>query len=240
MPLDFPSSPTLNDKYSSGGRNWTWNGTTWTLDSYVAVIPAGAVDTAQLAANAVVLGSKTSGDYVANLVAGTGVTLTNNSGESASPTIAIGQAVGTASSVTFANTTVTSFFIPTTILESASVSATAATGTINIDAQTNPVVYYTSNATANWTLNFRANASVSMNTMLTTNQITTVTFLATNGSTPYRPTVFQVDGNAVSPKWQGGSAPTSGNANSIDGYIFTILKTGNAAFTVFASQTRFA
>jgi hypothetical protein len=240
MPLDFPSGPQTNDKYSSGGRTWTWNGTTWTLDSYVGVVPAGSVDTDQLASNAVVLGSKTSGDYVANLVAGTGVTLTNNSGESATPTIAIGQSVATNSSVTFANTTVTSFFIPTTILESASVSATAATGTIAIDAQTNPVVYYTSNSTADWTLNFRGNASVSMNTMLTTNQVTTVTFLATNGSTAYRPTVFQVDGNAVSPKWQGGSAPTSGNANSIDGYVFTILKTGNAAFTVFASQTRFA
>jgi hypothetical protein len=53
MPLDFPSSPTLNDKYSSGGRNWTWNGTTWTLDSYVGVVPAGAVDTTQLANSAV-------------------------------------------------------------------------------------------------------------------------------------------------------------------------------------------
>lgn len=53
MPLDFPSSPTVNDKYSSGGRTWTWNGTTWTLDSYVGVVPAGAVDTTQLANSAV-------------------------------------------------------------------------------------------------------------------------------------------------------------------------------------------
>ena len=51
--------------------------------------------------NTVALGTKTTGDYVASLVAGTGVTLTNNSGETATPTIAIGQAVGTASNVTF-------------------------------------------------------------------------------------------------------------------------------------------
>jgi hypothetical protein len=52
--------------------------------------------------NTVALGTKTTGDYVASLVAGTGVTLTNNSGETATPTVAIGQAVGTSASVTFA------------------------------------------------------------------------------------------------------------------------------------------
>ena len=59
-----------------------------------------------IAANSVALGTDTSGSYVEALVAGTGVTLTNNSGEGATPTIAIGQAVGTGSNVTFNNVTV--------------------------------------------------------------------------------------------------------------------------------------
>jgi hypothetical protein len=129
---------------------------------------------------------------------------------------------------------------PTAVIEPASVSATAATGTINMDAQTAPTLYYTSNATADWTMNLRGSSTVSMNSFLATGQLTTVTFLATNGSTPYRVTAVQVDGNSVSPKWQGGSAPAAGNANSIDAYTFTILKTADATFTVFASQTRFA
>jgi hypothetical protein len=54
-----------------------------------------------IAANSIALGTDTTGDYVSSLVAGTGVTLTNNTGESATPTIAIGQAVGTTSTVTF-------------------------------------------------------------------------------------------------------------------------------------------
>jgi len=54
-----------------------------------------------IAANSVALGTDTSGSYVESLVAGTGVTITNNSGEGATPTIAIGQAVGTGSNVTF-------------------------------------------------------------------------------------------------------------------------------------------
>lgn len=56
---------------------------------------------ATIAANSVALGTDTTGSYVASLVAGTGVTLSNNSGEGATPTIAIGQAVGTTSDVTF-------------------------------------------------------------------------------------------------------------------------------------------
>lgn len=52
------------------------------------------------------LGTDTTGDYVASLVAGTGITLSNNSGEGATPTIAIGQNVATSSSVTFAKVTV--------------------------------------------------------------------------------------------------------------------------------------
>ena len=54
----------------------------------------------------VALGTNTSGSYVESLVAGTGVTLTNNSGEGATPTVAIGQAVATNSNVTFNDLTV--------------------------------------------------------------------------------------------------------------------------------------
>ena len=59
-----------------------------------------------VAANSVALGADTTGDYVSSLVAGTGVTLTNNSGETATPMVAIGQAVGTTSDVTFNDATV--------------------------------------------------------------------------------------------------------------------------------------
>jgi hypothetical protein len=128
----------------------------------------------------------------------------------------------------------------TTVIETASISASAATGTVNIDFSTNPTVYYTVDASANWTLNVRGTSSVTLNNTLATGQIATVTFLATIGSTQRRPTVFQVDGSAVTPKWMGGTAPATGNASSIDAYTLAIIKTGNAAFTVLASQTKFA
>ena len=64
-------------------------------------IPSSALNTD------VVLGTQTSGAYVANIVAGTGVILTGLGNEGTTPTISIGQPVGTNNNVTFANVTVT-------------------------------------------------------------------------------------------------------------------------------------
>lgn len=120
------------------------------------------------------------------------------------------------------------------------VSATAATGTIAYDVTTQNVLYYTSNASANWTVNFRGSSGTSLNTLMTTGQVITVTFLVTQGATAYYNNVVQVDGSTVTPKYQGGTAWSSGNASGIDAYTYAIIKTGSAAFTVLASQTRFA
>jgi hypothetical protein len=62
---------------------------------------------ATIAANSVALGTDTTGDYTATVVPGTGVTITSNTGEGSSPTIAIGQAVSNTSNVTFATVTTT-------------------------------------------------------------------------------------------------------------------------------------
>ena len=126
------------------------------------------------------------------------------------------------------------------IAETTTISATAATGTINYDVTTQSVLYYTSNASANWTVNFRGSSGTSLNTLMSTGQAITVAFLVTQGGTAYYNNVVQVDGSSVTPKYQGGTAWTAGNASSIDGYTYTIVKTANATFTVFASQTKFA
>ena len=140
---------------------------------------------------------------------------------------------------TFAGTTSTLAAVLTNAAEVATISATAATSTINYDVTTQSVLYYTSNASANWTVNFRASSGTSLNTAMSTGQSVTVAFLVTQGATAYYNNVVQVDGNAITPKWQGGTAPTAGNASGIDSYVYTIVKTGSAAFTVFASQTQF-
>jgi hypothetical protein len=126
------------------------------------------------------------------------------------------------------------------VLETATISATAATGTIAYDVTTQAVLYYTSNASANWTVNFRGSSGTSLNTLMATGESVTVAFFVTQGATAYYNNAVQIDGSSVTPKYQGGTAWASGNASSIDAYTYTIVKTGSAAFTVFAAQTKFA
>jgi hypothetical protein len=126
------------------------------------------------------------------------------------------------------------------VIERATVSATAATGTINYDALTQAVLFYTSNASANWTLNLRGSSGTSLATMLAVGDSLTVTFLVTQGTTAYYPTAHQIDGTSVTPKWQGGTAPTAGNASGIDVYTYTVIKTAaTPTYTLLAAQTKF-
>ena len=124
--------------------------------------------------------------------------------------------------------------------EVTTVTASAPSSTTNFDVISQSIQYYTSNTANNWTLNVRGNSGTSLNTLMATGQTITITFLATNGSTAYYNNAVTIDGNSVTPKWQGGTAPTSGNTSAVDIYTYAIVKTGSAAFTVFASQTQFA
>ena len=126
------------------------------------------------------------------------------------------------------------------LTEKATVSATAATGTINYDVKTQAVLYYTSAATGNFTINLRGDGSTTLNNIMDTGESLTVAFLATNTGTPYYQSAFQIDGSSVTPEYQGGAAPSAGNANSVDIYTYTVIKTADATFTAFASQTQFA
>jgi len=123
--------------------------------------------------------------------------------------------------------------------ETVTISATAAGGTVQLNMATAGVTYYTTNGTANFAVNLRGDASTPLNTTLATSDSMTHVFLNTNGTTAYYPTSYFVDGGTVVPKWQGGVAPTAGNASSVDSYSFTAIKTAGSAFTVLASQTQF-
>ena len=158
---------------------------------------------------------------------------------SANSTTTISGASTFSATATFNGSTSTLAAVFANAAETTTISATAATGTINYDVTTQSVIYYTSNASANWTVNFRASSGTSLNTAMATGQSVTVVFLVTQGSTAYYNNAIQIDGNSVTPKYQGGTAWSSGNASGIDAYSYTIVKTGSAAFTVFAAQTQF-
>jgi len=119
-------------------------------------------------------------------------------------------------------------------------SATAATGTVDYDVITQAVLNYTTDASGNWTLNIRGDGSNTLNSIMDTGESITVAHIVKQGGTAYYNSAVQVDGSGVTPEWQGGSAPTAGNINSLDVYTYTVIKTADATFTVLAAQTQFA
>jgi hypothetical protein len=124
--------------------------------------------------------------------------------------------------------------------EKIDISATAATGTINLDVSTASVNIRTSNSAANYVLNVRGDSSNTLNSLMSIGESITVTFESPNGSTAYYATGYTIDGNAVTPKWLGGTAPSAGNVSATDLYMLQIRKTANATFTCLASLSKFA
>lgn len=249
MAIDFPDSPTSNQIYTSGGRSWIWNGSSWV--AYTTTITSDLIANGTITSAMIANGTIATADIAANAITATEIAdstitnakLANTSVTIGSTAISLGGSnttIAGLTSLTSANANISTALTTKAVIEPISVSATASTGTINIDFLSNPGVYYTTNASANWTLNVRGNSSTTLNSVLAIGDMASVTFLAQQGSTAYYANVIQVDGSTISPKWQGGTAPSSGNASSIDGYSLTVLKTANATFTVFASQTKFA
>jgi len=190
----------------------------------------------------------TDGD-ISSVTAGTGL---QGGGNSGAVTLSIGPTVATLTGAqTLADKTLTSPIINGAFTnsvneiitrgfeEDVNVVASAATGTIDFDVATASIWYYTSNATANHTLNFRYNSSTTLSSKLAVGDAITLVWLNTNGSTAYYPNVIQIDGTTVTPKVP--AAIAAGNASSVDAYSFTIIKTASApTYTVLETQTKFA
>ena len=124
------------------------------------------------------------------------------------------------------------------VAEGATITTTFQT-TLNYDTNTQAVYFANVAASSNWTVNLRGDASNALNASLAIGESLTVTLLAKNNNTTYYNNVIQVDGTTVTAIWQGGSAPTGGNASSTDVYTYTALKTAASTYTVLASQVQF-
>jgi hypothetical protein len=142
--------------------------------------------------------------------------------------------------ITFAGSTTAQAARFVNATEVAALIASAPGSTFNFAVQQGAVQFNTVAAANNWTINFKWSSAIAMNAALVVGDTITVSHLVTQGATAYYPTAFQIDGSVITPQWQGGIAPNTGDINSVDVYTFTIIKTASAAFTVIASQTKYA
>jgi hypothetical protein len=124
------------------------------------------------------------------------------------------------------------------VFENATVSTTFQT-TLNYDLLTQAVYFQNVAAGSNFTVNLRGNSSTALNAALNTGESATVALLVKNDNTTYYNNVIQVDGTTVTAIWQGGTAPTTGNASSTDVYTYTAIKTAASTYTVLAGLTQF-
>lgn len=145
---------------------------------------------------------------------------------------------GSVANVTLTDANASDLLLQNRNREFVTIDANGAANTINYDVNTQQVLLYTGNATANVTLNIRGNSSVTLNNVMETNSSITVAFGMTSNANAYYVSLVQIDGSNVTPKWQGG-APTSGTANSSEVYVINAIKTAANTYTVFGSKTAF-
>jgi len=136
-----------------------------------------------------------------------------------------------------------SFTTPTingAMFEAATITAAAPSATTDYNVLTQTVQYYTNTSTVNFILNIRGNATTTLNSSMAIGQAMTLALLITNVATAAYPTLVYIDGTPVTVKWQNAITPSSGYTSSVNVYVFTIIKTASATYTVLGSQTQFA
>ena len=218
----------------SGPHNGTVGATTPSTAAVTTLSATGAITSTLVTGTAPLVVASTTN--VANL----------NASSLNGATFAAPGAIGSGTASTGAFTTLSSVgttsataFKVANITETANIVASAPSATTNFYINAGAVQFYTTNAANNWTLNIAFSSGTSLNTAMAVGDSISVTMLSTQGATAYYNSAVTIDGTSVTPKWQGGTAPTTGNVSGIDIYTYAIIKTASATYTVLASQTQF-
>jgi len=256
MAINFPDSPSNGDTVAAGNKVWTWNGTSWDVvissplstiltdsdtDTKIDVEESADEDTIRIDTAGVermTIGSSGDVTIYENLTVGTNASVVG--GASASDFFGdlsgnvTGNVTGDVTGGTLTGTLKSPYELWNVVAGAPSTGASHP-----IDLLTATAWYYSSDNTGNFEFNFRGDGSTTLDSLLEIGEAVTTSVLVTNGATPYYNTNTLVDGSSVTVEWQNAAGPSAGNANQVDTYTFTIIKTASATFTVFGSFTTF-
>jgi hypothetical protein len=145
--------------------------------------------------------------------------------------------------------------------ELANVRNEAPPAIVNIDMldRNGSLIFFTSNTTANITVNLRGNASTSLDAWLGTTasnaNVATAVMLVIHGTTQYYVNNVLIDGRIMHNSsikgnlfWQGNTLSSGGTGTAMDSYGFTVIKNGGTrggssysgnVFTILGSQSSF-
>jgi hypothetical protein len=150
------------------------------------------------------------------------------------------------SSITFTdNTTLTSANVNLvglasikSVREQVLILSAAAIGNINFDANNQGILMTTLSSTGNWNLNVRATSSVALSSALQVGDSFTIKHIAPQGTIAYIPSSLSIDNvNTNQIFW---NKNITGNPNSVDVYVYQIIKTKPSTYKVLASQTNYS
>ena len=201
--------------------------------------------TGNLTVNNAALGTLAS----ATTFAGSGANLTNLPGANVSGTVPLASTAGTVTTAAQPNITSTGTLTSLTVnalnvdgtttiqqaIEKVTNDLTGSTGVIDYNLLDQAILYKSVNATANFNLNIKGNASTTLNSVMSNDQSMTLTFLNQNGATPYYLQSFLIDGVSQTVNYAGGVNPSAGTPNSIDSYTFNIMKTASSTYTILGT-----
>lgn len=236
MAIDYPNSPATNDTFTVGNKTWIYDGTTWNTYSTTTfsaeTLPGTTIKSTVTGSSLTSVGTLGSLNVTGDVTVDTStlkVDATNNR---------VG--VGTASPAYSLDVRgeMRSLFYG----EKWTITGTAANSSVTITTTTSCNVYTNLDSTGSWILNIQA-SGYNITDRMAIGDTFTVTHASNQGATGYyMNNGIMIDGYTISNsaiRWQGGAAPTTGNTNTTDIYVFTILKTGSSSFEVFGSLTKF-